>query len=24
MQRYGLLHLDVSDATTAGVVKDDD
>jgi DNA-binding NtrC family response regulator len=24
MQRYGLLHLDVSDATTAAVVKDDD
>ncbi len=24
MQRYGLLHLDVSDATTATVVKDDD
>jgi DNA-binding NtrC family response regulator len=24
MQRYGLLHLDVSDAMTAGVVKDDD
>ena len=24
MQRYGLLHLDVSDATTAPVVKDDD
>jgi DNA-binding NtrC family response regulator len=23
MRRYGLLHLDVSDATTAGVVKDD-
>jgi DNA-binding NtrC family response regulator len=24
MQRYGLLHLDVSDVTTAAVVKDDD
>jgi DNA-binding NtrC family response regulator len=24
MRRYGLLHLDVSEATTAGVVKDDD
>jgi DNA-binding NtrC family response regulator len=24
MRRYGLLHLDVSEATTGGVVKDDD
>jgi DNA-binding NtrC family response regulator len=24
MRRYGLLHLDVSEATTEGVVKDDD